>query len=169
MRKGIEDLIFAVKECSKYSSSFTLTIAGWGDSSYINYLKKIIDTLNCSSFIIFVGPIYGSDKDFLLRNSHCFILPSFSEGLPMSVLDAWSYGIFTLISKECNFGPLSESDFSSFIDHDPLKISMKMINFINYWSHLDEIPRIEGAINCVNSEYSWNNIASDMVTFYSHL
>jgi poly(glycerol-phosphate) alpha-glucosyltransferase len=52
--------------------------------------------------VIFYGPAFGQEKKELFRGSEAFILPSFSEGLPMSVLEAWSYKLPVVITPECN-------------------------------------------------------------------
>jgi glycosyltransferase involved in cell wall biosynthesis len=52
--------------------------------------------------VLFLGPQFGEAKAACYRQSDAFILPSFSEGLPMTVLEAWSYGKPVLMTPECH-------------------------------------------------------------------
>jgi poly(glycerol-phosphate) alpha-glucosyltransferase len=52
--------------------------------------------------ILFLGPLYGSEKSAAYRHADMFILPSLSEGLPLVVLEAWSYGLPVMMTEACN-------------------------------------------------------------------
>ena len=41
---------------------------------------------------VFTGPVYGAEKEELLSNCRLFVNPSITEGLPITVLEAMSYG-----------------------------------------------------------------------------
>ncbi len=54
------------------------------------------------SSVLFVGPAFGPAKEALFCSADAFILPSFSEGLPMSILEAWAYRLPVLMTDHCN-------------------------------------------------------------------
>ena len=50
----------------------------------------------------FVGPQFDDDKATSFAGAAAFVLPSLSEGLPVAVLEAWSYGLRVLMTEPCN-------------------------------------------------------------------
>ena len=50
----------------------------------------------------FVGPVHGEAKQRLLESARYVILPSHSEGLPMTILEAWAAGTPTIMTAACH-------------------------------------------------------------------
>lgn len=115
-KKGLMNLIHAWNEvrCSEPGQHWTLTIAGWAELGHEVDLQKLARELNLAYrtpdqaadedviSLIFSGPQFGADKEQCLRSCDAFILPSLSEGLPMSVLEAWAYGKPVIMTPMCN-------------------------------------------------------------------
>lgn len=87
-RKGIYDLLDVMAELK--DRNIKLLIGGNGDVegvvSRINQLG-INDSAKC------LGWVSGDEKIELLNQSDVFVLPSYNEGLPISILEAMSYGM----------------------------------------------------------------------------
>lgn len=78
-----------------------LVIAGWDDGGHLETLHALAQELGLGE-VIFPGPLHGAAKDSAFAHADAFILPSFSEGLPMAVLEAWSWGLPVFMSEACN-------------------------------------------------------------------
>lgn len=89
-KKGIFDLLIAFSLISKKYHQWKLIIAGSGN---ISKLYSLINKYNINHQTEFLGWIKEQKKDDIFSNSSIFCLPSYTEGFPMAVLDAWSYGL----------------------------------------------------------------------------
>ena len=67
-----------------------LILGGDGD---INSATELTRQLGLSERVRFLGWVSGADKEARLAAATVFVLPSYNEGLPMSVLEAMSWGI----------------------------------------------------------------------------
>ncbi|MBE6304479.1 MAG: glycosyltransferase family 4 protein [Bacteroidales bacterium] len=83
--KGIFDLIEVMAENKdRWRGRVHLTIGGSGEDER---LKQRIETLGISDIVSFIGWTVGEDKEAALANAHVLLLPSYTEGLPMSILE----------------------------------------------------------------------------------
>ena len=122
-KKGLRNLISAFAKLDQnVLKNWELVIAGW-DQNYQPELEAQTAEMGVSDSVIFPGPQFGDQKEKLMRSCDAFVLPSFSEGLPMSVLEAWSYALPTLITSACN---LPEGlQFRTTIECEPNELSIK--------------------------------------------
>jgi glycosyltransferase involved in cell wall biosynthesis len=105
-KKGVADLIeaWALMQTAApaVADAWRLVIGGWDDGGYEALLREAIARHGLVGSIVMPGPLYGAEKESSLRNAEAFILPSHSEGLPISVLEAWSYQLPVLMTEACN-------------------------------------------------------------------
>jgi len=82
-----------VTRLSLTDNAIKLVIAGGTqDESTRGYLEGIITEASGNDQVIFTGPVFGDEKSELLSNCKFLVNPSSSEGLPITVLEAMSYG-----------------------------------------------------------------------------
>lgn len=87
--KGIYDLLDVIKEHkAEFDGKITLHVGGNGETTT---LQNIIKEQDLSNIVKFEGWVSGNKKAELLNNADVFILPSYTEGLPISILEAMSY------------------------------------------------------------------------------
>lgn len=106
-KKGLSTLLNAWQRFDgrrgAMGGSWELVIAGWDQGGHERELQGLVDRLGIRDSVQFPGPRFGADKIALFRSASAFVLPSMSEGLPMTVLEAWSYGLPVLLTPQCNF------------------------------------------------------------------
>ena len=88
-KKGCFDIPKILETVKDVIPDVKFIIGGVGE---INLLKKTLKK-SIRENIEFPGWVVGEKKDFLLKQADVFFLPSYSEGMPMSILDAMGYGL----------------------------------------------------------------------------
>ena len=159
-------------------------IAGWDQGGHAEDLKGLCDelglthdTISATEFVnfsseqrathavSFIGPAFGETKDALLRQADAFILPSFSEGLPMAVLEAWAYGLPVMMTDHCNLPEGFEHNAAIRIGTDPEDITRGLAElFQASVSDLKSMGASGRAL--VERQFTWPQVAAQMKEVY---
>ena len=88
--KGVFDLLEAVARLRDTVPDIQLLCGGNGD---LAEMKKRAEALGISDCVQFLGWVGEEEKQRLLTSASIYVLPSYYEGLPMSVLEAMAAGL----------------------------------------------------------------------------
>lgn len=90
-RKGIYDLMdVLVNHRTEFEGKIKFLFGGDGD---VEQVKEIIKKNGLENIAEYQGWVNGEKKEHLLNMADTYILPSYNEGLPISVLEAMSYSL----------------------------------------------------------------------------
>lgn len=105
-KKGIVNLLIALRKATDLQRSlcedWVLVIAGVDEHDHQRALEVLVQNLRLSEAVRFVGPQFSADKTSCYAVADAFVLPSISEGLPMSLLEALGSAVPIIMTPHCN-------------------------------------------------------------------
>jgi len=171
-KKGLKELITGVhllhEQRPSLINEWKIRIAGWNMYGHQDELEKLVSKYELDNIISFIGPVMGNEKETELRNASAFVHTSFSEGMPMSVLEAWAYRLPVLMTDGCNIPEGFEYKAAVRVETEPDSISLGLQTIFEMTP--DERGEMgNNGFNLVKSKYQWNTIAEDSVRLYQYL
>ena len=171
-KKGLVNLLRSwsrvVAQAPALTKHWRLQIAGWDQGGHVQELRRLARELRLESVIEFVGPLYGEAKASAFRQADAFVLPSFSEGLPLSVLEAWSYRLPVLMTPECNIPEGFTADAAVRASPDPHSLG-EALETLFRMSDAERAAMGKKGRALVERDFTWSRVASQMREVYSWL
>jgi len=168
--KGLDTLVKAFKKFHAKEPSSMLWILG--DSKEKKELQHIISKNLLDNSVILYGSKFGEEKDELLQKMDVFVHPSRNEGLPLSVIEAASYGKPCIVTDATNIGSEIEKYNSGRTIYsqsiEKLEEAMSEM-FVVYNKHEEFIVMQRNAINMVKENYNWNRLLLKFNTDLYHI
>ncbi|MBC8485385.1 MAG: glycosyltransferase family 4 protein, partial [Bacteroidetes bacterium] len=122
-----------------------------------NRANKIIKENDISSYCEIIGTISGEEKKKYFEESQIFLLPTYyhSEGLPLALLDAMSFGLYIITTKHAAIPSVIIDSFNGVCckQRDSKDLADKIINAIKEKVETDRIR--QQAIKCFYSNYTY--------------
>ncbi len=157
----------AVCQRTASADNWWLVIAGWDEVGHERQCSVAIQ--QCQAPRVYLpGPYFGAEKDCALRSSTAFVLPSLSEGLPIAVLEAWSYGLPVLLTPECNLAQGAACGAAIETGSPPRDLEVGLERLVA----MDDVTlhRMGDAARAlVGAQFSWPRIADQMRFIYEQL
>lgn len=171
-KKGISELLDGLKivkdQNPRFLQSWVVRIAGWNQQGHLEFLQGKCSRLGLDDYVSFIGPVLGEEKDKEHRKADAFVLSSYSEGLPMSVLEAWAYSLPVVMTDQCNLPEGFKNKAAIRVTTDPQSIAEGLVKLFE----MSDGERIEignNGYNLVKREYTWDGIADKTLQLYHWL
>ena len=158
--KGLRYLIEAYKQTK---TDKKLVIAG-GSSDTDSFMKEIKELAKDDERILFTGFVQGKMLDELYSNAYIYTLPSDLEGMPLSLLEAMSYGNCCLTSDipECTEVVEDKALIFKKSDVDDLKNCLQ-----DACDHQEKVLGLKKqAADFICGKYNWDDVVEETMKLY---
>ncbi len=158
--KGIRYLIEAFKQIN---TGKKLVIAG-GSSDTDTFANELYELAADDDRIIFTGFVQGKLLDELYSNAYIYTLPSDLEGMPLSLLEAMSYGNCCLVSDIPECAEVVEDKALIFKKSDVVDLEQTLQNACDNTDIVRNLK--ETAADFICNKYSWDDVVDKTLKLY---
>jgi len=167
-KKGLTMLVEAIKSLPDEFESWQLIIAGIDEFNHQKEIESLIKELNLESKIKIIGSMFGQDKEDAFAAAELFILPSFSEGSPMVVLDSLAAGVPVITTKASTWNDLNEHNCGWWTDISTSAITIALQEAL--MMSVDELHQMgENGKKLIAAKYTWPQLAQKTIHLYNWL
>lgn len=158
--KGIRYLVEAFKNVKTEKK---LVIAG-GSSDTDSFMKELKELAKDDKRIIFTGFVQGQMLEELYSNAYIYTLPSDLEGMPLSLLEAMSYGNCCLVSdiQECT--EVVEDKALIFKKSNVQDLQNKLQEACDRTEKVMELK--QQAADYICKKYNWDDVVEETLKLY---
>ena len=158
--KGIRYLVEAFKNVK---TDKKLVIAG-GSSDTDSFMAELKELAKGDDRILFTGFVQGAMLDELYSNAYIYTLPSDLEGMPLSLLEAMSYGNCCLVSDISECAEVVEDKALIFKKADVLDLQEKLQDVCDHPEKVAVYKKQAADFIC--KKYNWDEVVKQTMKLY---
>lgn len=167
-RKGINYLIDSMKYVS--CNAILLVVGGELQShpGYSDYLKKQVSSLGLNN-VNFLGRVSKEELECLYNVADIFVLPSLSEGLPLTLIEAMAYGKCVITTDIIGNSEVIIHNYNGLLCRP--KDAVNLANCINYAMKNPDVSVMLGvnARQDIERKYRLENMIKKTIDLYKSL
>lgn len=171
-KKGIDLLLKALAAINREEKglldNWQIDLVGWDHEGCKAELEKIVSENRLEDKVVFHGGLFGRDKQRMYANADGYILPSHGEGLPMTVLEAWSWKVPVIMTPKCNIPEGFDAGAAVRIEDNKESVAQGLRSFFEI-SEDERKSMGERGYELVQNDFTWDASARKMIRLYEWL
>ncbi|MBQ7374234.1 MAG: glycosyltransferase family 4 protein [Clostridia bacterium] len=168
--KGLDIMINAIAKIKDQLSNKNVEFYIYGPdlNGRFESVKSLIEENGVQDIVTLNREVSGKEKEDILLNSDVFMQTSRSEGMPLGILEALSYGVPVLITKGTTLGEIVEKYDAGWVSEtDSKSLAQKIIKVLEQKTKFSE--KGANAMRLVSENFLWDKISKDAVEKYKQL
>jgi glycosyltransferase involved in cell wall biosynthesis len=166
-KKGLDLLATAFAQVHNLFPTVHLIVAGQDNIGYLPTVKEYFSKASCLEAVTFTGMLTGETKYSALAAANIFVVPSYSEGFSMSVLEGMASALPCVITTGCNFPEAEAAGAARVVDINANEIAIGLIEYLKNPKLAEETGG--SARQLVFKDYTWEKIAAKTINNYQQI
>ena len=167
VKKGLDLLAEALRQIAPAHPELHLLIAGTDEGAWMPFRSRI-EQIGLTERMTYLGHVSGEDARRTWAAADAFILPSYSEGFSMAILEAMARRLPCLFTTACHFPEASSAGAAVVVEPTLQDVTRGLLEL------LERDPRERAELGgngrrLVESEYTWDRQAHRLATIYEWL
>lgn len=165
-KKGLEPLLQAWAALGEAPRrlGWWLALVGYGDNGAL--AARV--ALQGPPRVLVAGPCFDAAKEACLAGASAFVLPSFSEGLPMAALEAMAHRLPCLLSPACNLPEAAAAGAAISVEPEAAALAVALLRLLEQPA-ADRAALGEAGRRLVADHFNWQQMAARTAALYGWL
>jgi glycosyltransferase involved in cell wall biosynthesis len=162
-QKGVDLLADAFAQVARSRPDVELVVAGPDQGALPDLLARV-EKHGIRDRVHVVGPVYGREKQALVRDAAVYCLPSRQEGFSVAITEALATGTPCVVTETCNFPEVATAGCGAVTALDAGAIARGLLDVLRDPAEARAMGARGRAL--VLERYTWPRIAAEMVALY---
>jgi glycosyltransferase involved in cell wall biosynthesis len=167
-KKGLPLLFEALARIRDEISDWYLVIAGPDELGHRHELELLAAKLDIKDMLCFVGPLSGDQKRDAFAAAELFVLPTYSEGAPIAVLEALGAGVPVITTYGAPWEELETYSCGWWVDIKVDSLQNALIDATRRSSYQLTAMGLRGK-SLLKEKYTWTQVSKKSQLLYEWL
>ena len=164
-KKGLDILVESWATLARKWPEAQLVLAGPDFEETRAKIEALVAGHGITERVLFTGMLRDENKWSALAAAECFVLPSYSEGLSVSNLEAMGAGLPVIVTEQCNLPEVARFGTGWVVKSTSKEVAASLDEFLRNPQSINRQMGDRGRL-LVQQHYNWSSVAIKMSEVY---